>query len=64
MMVNELAREYFDRAKDPANEVRYHWVEVTEEEICGWILTGLSPALNFVHEGVALRIGYYLLELD
>lgn len=43
MIVGESAREYVARAKGLAGTVRYHGIDVTDEEICRHILTGLPP---------------------
>lgn len=54
MIIGESACEYVARVKGLASVVKYHGVEVTNEEICRRILKGLPPALHFVRE--ALRI--------
>lgn len=48
MIVGESAHEYVARTIGMANYVRYHKVEITDDEICRCIPTGLLTMLNFV----------------
>lgn len=54
MIVGRRTRNYAARAKGLVIEVKYHVVEVADNEDYSRILTGLPPTLNFVHERFAL----------
>lgn len=60
----EYARKYATKAKGLASEVRYHRVEVTNDNICRRVLTDLLPTLIFVDEGFALGNKSSLDKLD
>lgn len=54
MSAGESAREYVARAKELVNAVRYHNVEMEDEEICRRILTVVPPDYHFVRKGFAI----------
>ena len=55
MTVGEPAREYITRAKGLAAAVRYHGIDVTDEQLANRILTGLPSHMRFVREGLAIK---------
>lgn len=65
IIVGLFAREYVAWAKSLGSTVKHHEIEVTDEEICCRILTGLPRALHFVCGGlVVLGIGFSMSKLE
>lgn len=64
MIVRESARECITRAKGLATAVRYHSIDVTDEQVGKQILPGLPPYMHFVREGLVLRLGFSVVELE
>jgi len=60
--VGRLARENSTRAKGLAAAVRYHGVDITEEQYVNLILTGVPPHMHFLREGFALRMEFTVVE--
>lgn len=61
---SESAREYVARTNGLANAVRYHEIEVEDEEICHRILTSLPPDYDFVRNGFAIQNKFSLESLE
>ena len=64
MAVGEPARECITRAKGLAAAVRYHGIDVTDEQLGNRILTGLPSHMRFVREGFAIKLKFSVAVME
>ena len=64
MIVGESAREYITRAKGLAAAVRYHGIDLMDEQLRNRVLTGLPPHMHFVREGFTIRMNFSIAKLE
>ena len=61
---DESMKEYIARAKSLALNVKYHDIEVTDQEISRRVLNGLPPSYATEKRNFALKTGFFLAELE
>ena len=61
---DESMKEYIARAKSLALNVKYHDIEVTDQEISRRVLNGLRPSYATEKRNIALKADFSLAELE